>query len=55
MWKLFLLSVIVATIAVPARAARAKNPKNGLKRAIIYMVAFNAFYYFTLLLIYGRL
>jgi hypothetical protein len=55
MWKVFLLSVIIGTIAIPARMSRIKNPRLGLRKAITYMVAFYAVYYFALLLVYGRL
>jgi len=35
--KLILLSVIIASVVVPTRAARAKSGKEGLKKAIIQM------------------
>jgi hypothetical protein len=56
MSKLLLLSILVATIALPARAAtKSKNPKVGLKRALVHVAIFNAFYLFGLLYLYGRL
>jgi hypothetical protein len=56
MSKLLLLSILVATIALPARAAiKTKNPKVGLKRALLHVAIFNAFYLFGLLYLYGRL
>ncbi len=55
MMKLILLSFMIATMALPARAAREKSPKKGLRRAMISMAVFNAFYLFALLFIYGRL
>ncbi len=55
MWKYFLLSIMIGSMAVPARMARAKNPKEGLKKALYYMLAFNAFWYFVVLYIYGRI
>lgn len=44
MVKLVLLSVLFAMIAIPARAARSKNPKQGLKRAILLIFVFNLIY-----------
>ena len=35
MSKLILISVIIAAIAIPARAAREENPRKGLRKAII--------------------
>jgi hypothetical protein len=56
MSKLLLLSILIATIALPARAAtRSKNPKVGLKKALLHVAIFNAFYLFGLLYLYGRL
>jgi hypothetical protein len=54
--KLLLLSIVVATIALPARAAtKSKNPKAGLKKALVHVAIFNAFYLFVLLFLYGRI
>lgn len=55
MSKLFLLSILIATIALPARAAREKNSRKGLRKAILYMLLFNVFYLFGLLFLYGRI
>ena len=56
MTKLLLLSILVATIALPARAAtQSKNPKLGLKKALVHVAIFNAFYLFALLFLYGRI
>jgi hypothetical protein len=55
MSKLVLLSILIATIALPARAAREKNARRGLKKAVIYMMLFNLFYLFALRFLYGRL
>jgi hypothetical protein len=55
MAKLLLLSIIFATIALPARAARLKNPKLGLKKTVTWLIAFNLFYVFALMYIFGRL
>ena len=49
------LSIVIATIALPARAAtKSKNPKVGLKKALVHVAIFNAFYLFVLLFLYGR-
>ena len=39
MKKLLLLSVIFATVAIPVRAARLPNPRQGFKKALWHMVA----------------
>ena len=54
MSKLFLLSIVLATIVIPARAARAKNARKGFRNAVIQMALFNVFYWFVLMFIYGR-
>ncbi|HVW26969.1 MAG TPA: hypothetical protein VHC69_16490 [Polyangiaceae bacterium] len=54
MSKLILISVLLATIALPAIAAQDENPRRGLRRTIKYMVLFYAFYLFGLLFLYGR-
>lgn len=55
MKTIVLLSVIIAAIALPARAAAAKNPKRGLKRALWGVALFNLAYLFALLFVVGRL
>jgi hypothetical protein len=52
--KILLLSILIAPIALPARAAREKNAKKGFRKAMVYMLLFNAFYLLTLLFLYGR-
>jgi hypothetical protein len=54
MSKLILISMIFATIAIPARAARQKNPGKGLKAAIIQTLIFDVFYAFALVFLWGR-
>jgi len=44
MAKLILLSIIFASIALPARATRQKDPKKGLRKVIIYALVFNFIY-----------
>ncbi len=55
MKKLLLLSVIFATVAIPVRAARSPNPRQGLKKALWQMVAFNLFYLFGIYYLEARL
>jgi len=54
MAKLFLLSVIIAIIALPARAARSANPRLGFRKALIHVSVFFAFYLVGLLWVYGK-
>ena len=54
MSKLIELSIIIATIAIPARAARMKNPALGLRRMVINMLLFEAFYVFAIRFLHGR-
>jgi len=53
MSKLLLLSIIFASIALPARAARIKNPRLGFRKVVIYMLIFDAFYVFVLRFLYS--
>ena len=55
MQKLVLMSVIFASIIIPARAARLKNPHEGLKKAIKQIAIFNLIYLFMLVFVVGRL
>jgi hypothetical protein len=54
MAQAILLSLLVATIALPVRAAREKNPRKGLRRAIVSVAVFNAIYLLLLIFVYGR-
>lgn len=54
MSKLLLMSILIAMITIPTRAAREPDPKQGLKRAIKQMVIFEVFYVFALLYLWGR-
>jgi len=53
--KLILLSIIFMTVALPARAARQKNPRAGLRKAVITLVLFNLVYLFSLRFLWGRI
>ena len=48
MSRLILLSVVIAIVALPVRAARDPNPEVGFKKAIKYMVVFNVLYLLAL-------
>jgi hypothetical protein len=53
--KLLLISILFATLILPIRAARHSHPVKGLRKAILYAVAFNAFYALAILYLYPRL
>jgi hypothetical protein len=55
MKKLLLLSIIFATIALPARAARRANPRRAVRKTMRDLVLFNLFYLFGVVYLYGRL
>ncbi len=55
MAKLLLLSVIFATILLPARAAREKNAKRGFRKTVISLAVFNLLWILGLVFLYGRL
>ena len=44
MQKLVLLSVILASIVIPARAARMKNARAGLRKTLVNMAIFALMY-----------
>lgn len=54
MKKLLLLSVIIASIAIPVRLATAKNPRKALRKVLIQAAVFNLFYLFALVFIWAR-
>lgn len=53
--KLILLSVIIASVVVPARAARAKDGRKGLKKTLIQMAIFEVVYVFLLTQVWFRM
>jgi len=55
MAKLLLLSIIMGTIALPAHAARNKNPRTGLRNTIRWLAVFNMLYVMSLRLLWHRL
>jgi hypothetical protein len=55
MKKLLLLSVIIASLVIPARAARIKNPHVGLKKTLVQAAIFNVVYVFLVLFVWNHL
>jgi hypothetical protein len=53
--KFILLSILVMSILIPARAAGEKNPRAGLKKALRHMTVFNLIYVLAVVFIYPRL
>jgi len=54
MAKLILLSILFAMIGIPARAAREKNSREALRKAIVQMLVFLALYILALRYLWGR-
>jgi hypothetical protein len=53
--KLILLSVIIASIALPARLARVKDGKEGLKKALIHVAIFEFIYLILITQVWFRM
>jgi len=53
--KLILLSLIIASIAIPARAAGINNPRLGFKKLLIRMVIFELVYLILVTQVWVRL
>jgi hypothetical protein len=53
--KMVLISIMIMSIVIPARAAAAKDPRKGLKKALIEMTVFNLFYALAVTYLYPRL
>lgn len=53
--KLLLVSILIATLAIPIRAARTTGARLGLRKAVFWFIAFNLFYLFALRVIYPRI
>jgi hypothetical protein len=53
--KLLLLSLILATVGLPLRAAKAERPARALRNSLLALFAFNAFYLLAIRYIYNRL
>jgi hypothetical protein len=55
MSKALLMSILVATIALPANLAKDPNPLRALKRTFFWMAAFEVFYVAGLVFLYPKL
>lgn len=55
MKKLILLSLLFATIGIPARAAKGRSAQRGLRETILYTAIFYVVYWLALLLVVNRL
>ena len=44
MKALLLLSIVIAALVIPMRAARDPNPRRGVKRMLLWLFLFNALY-----------
>lgn len=53
--KLVLISILIMSIIIPARAAAAKDSRAGLKKALLQMTVFNLFYVLAVTYLYPRL
>jgi hypothetical protein len=53
--KLILLSVIIASIVIPARAARVKDGNAGLKKALIQMAVVDVVYMILITQVWFRM
>lgn len=54
MSKLILLSIVISLLAIPARAAREAKPRKGLRKLFTATIAYQAFYAFALMYLWGR-
>ena len=55
MAKILLISVLIATIAIPVRFAQARNPRGGLRRVVTSMVIYIFCWVGFLLFLFFRL
>jgi hypothetical protein len=55
MQKLLLVSILLANVAIPIWAARERNARRGLRKALVAMVVFDVAYLVGLLFVYPRL
>jgi hypothetical protein len=51
MYKLFRLSILIATIAIPAIAARDANARRGMRKAVLGMAAYVLAYWLVVALL----
>ena len=55
MQKLLLISILIATVAIPVQMSREKSRAEGAKRTVKWMVGFCVFYLIALIYLYPRL
>lgn len=55
MQKGLLISILVATIAIPIWAAKEENATKATKKAIFFLFAYNVFYVLALRFVFFRL
>jgi len=55
MQKFTLLSILLATVIIPMRAASDRSARSGLRRTILWMAAFNVAYLIAIIYVYPRL
>jgi hypothetical protein len=55
MQKLILVSILFANVFIPFRAARIRDPRRGLRKALLWMSMFDLAYLFALTILYPRL
>ena len=53
--KLLLLSMVIATLAIPAWASKDPGLARGIKKAVFSMLLFNVVYFLAVLIVYPRL
>lgn len=52
--KLILISILIATIVIPVRAASIARPRKAFRKLLLWSLAFNFVYMCLLLYIYPR-
>lgn len=55
MRALLLMTILIATAAIPIWAARHPDPRRGLRRAVLGMIVFSVLYTLACAYLYGRL
>jgi hypothetical protein len=55
MQKLILISILLASAVIPARAARERSARRGLRKALFAMLVFYVLYVLALVFVYPRL
>ena len=55
MSQAILISLLIATFAIPLRAARLRSPVRGLRRSIVGMVVMVFFYVFAIVFVLPRI